>query len=91
MNEYMDHVFLGVANWLRDGGLVPMSLPDMTESFSYNPILINYTGSVDLTQGNLLDISDVSRVGDAFMGYDRLLLRIETGAALKSMNVSIFI
>lgn len=88
MNEYMDYVMLGVADWMRDGGVTPMYLPDLREGFSYQPLLIEYSGWCDLTNGKLLDIARVYRAGDCFMSYDRLLLRIEAVAALSEMSVS---
>lgn len=88
MNQYMDYVMEGVAAWLRAGGVTPFDLPDLREGFSYKPLLIEYSGWVDLSGGKLLDIENVYRHGDSFMSYDRLLLRIEVEAALTSINVS---
>lgn len=88
MNDYMDYVMFGVADWMRDGGVTPFDLPDLREGFSYKPLLIEYSGWVDLSNGRMLDIASVSRSGDCFMSYDRLLLRVEVEAALNELTVS---
>lgn len=85
----MDYVMSGVGNWMREGGVTPFDLPDLREGFSYKPLLIEYSGWVDLYNGILLDIDQVYRSGDSFMSYDRLLLGIEVDAALTSISVSL--
>lgn len=87
MNEYMDYVLLGVADWMRVGGVTPFDLPDLREGFSHKPLLIEYSGWVDLSKGVLHDIESVYRSGNTFMSYDRLLLRIEAEVALSSITV----
>lgn len=88
MNDYMDYVMAGVADWMRAGGVTPFELPDLREGFSYSPLLIEYSGWVDLTNGILHDIENVYRSGDSFMSYDRLLMRIEVDTALTAISVS---
>lgn len=88
MNDYLDVVMEGVADWMRDGGVTPFDLPDLREGFSYKPLLIEYSGWVDLNNGRMLDIARVARAGDCFMSYNRLLLSVEVEAALTEMTVS---
>lgn len=88
MNEYMEYVLDGVGDWMRAGGVTPFDLPDLREGFAYKPLLIEYSGWVDLSKGRLLDIEKVVRAGDCFMSYDRLLLRIDVEVALTTIKVS---
>lgn len=87
MNDYTDYVMVGVVDWMRSGGAVPFDLPDLREGFSYKPLLIEYSGWVDLSNGKFQDVEKVIRAGDCYMSYDRLLLRVEIGAALTAMTV----
>lgn len=88
MNDYLDVVMEGVADWMREGGVTPFDLPDLREGFSYKPLLIEYSGWVDMSNGRMLDIARVTRAGDCFMSYNRLLLSVEVEAALTEMTVS---
>lgn len=88
MNDYMEYILRDTADWMRKGGVVPFDLPDLREGFSYKPLLIEYSGWVDLSKGRLHDIERVVRGGDCFMSYDRMLMRIEANIALSSITVS---
>lgn len=87
MNDYMDYVMRGVGDWMRAGGVTPFDLPDLREGFSHKPLLIEYSGWVDLSNGKLQDIEQVYRSGNSYMSYNRLLLGINVNAALTAIKV----
>lgn len=60
MNDYADYVIIGFGPWFSEN-LEPMTLPDITESFEYNPLLITYQGELVLTNGVLFNLGDIVR------------------------------
>lgn len=72
MNDYADYVIVGLGPWFSEN-LEPMPLPDITEGFEYNPLLITYHGELVLTNGILFNLANIVR-SMYIVGYSTLKL-----------------
>lgn len=88
MNSYMDLVMIQVGPFILRNGWIPMDLPDFEEAIEHRVLLITYHGLLELWNGELTRLVSVGRHGNAFMTYDRKMLRIQMAAAVRQITVS---
>ncbi|PSN47753.1 hypothetical protein C0J52_04611 [Blattella germanica] len=69
LNNYFDDLVHNIRGWAANNGLDPLTLPDQIQEFSFQGIIIEWHGELDLTQGSLKDISTLDRRGDVLADY----------------------
>jgi len=73
IGELVDELLVECRKIIQDLNLDPVDIPDMNLGFSYKPLLITYHGELDLTEGNIADISTMYRSGDASLSLGNTL------------------
>ncbi|XP_065163346.1 uncharacterized protein [Atheta coriaria] len=74
INRIFDVILFELGMFMLNYGFDPLKLPDQVQTFSYKPLLVNYTGVLNLTKGVAYNVSDIQRNGDVQMKYlDRIL------------------
>ncbi|GJQ73595.1 hypothetical protein Trydic_g13940 [Trypoxylus dichotomus] len=69
INEDVDEILSTIAREILLGEGDPSVLPNWHVVFQYRPFLITYTGTLDLTIGQLQDLATVRRDGDATLTF----------------------
>ncbi|XP_015512007.1 mite allergen Der p 7 [Neodiprion lecontei] len=70
LNDYVDEVVETLQAYVSASSLEPLSIPNVTESFSVTHLLITLSGRLSLYDGEMTGLSSVKRYGDVNLGYD---------------------
>ncbi|KAK9754444.1 Group 7 allergen [Popillia japonica] len=65
INDQVDKILNQVSYSLLIESYDPVTLSDRNIEFTYKPLLVTYSGTLDLNKGQLQELSTVSRNGDA--------------------------
>ncbi|XP_013195347.2 uncharacterized protein LOC106138677 [Amyelois transitella] len=76
VNEYVDNTIHMLIPFMRENGLEPMELPEITEGFSVRPILITYSAYLTIHDGYMTGLVNVARSGDQTVNYFAKMLRV---------------
>ncbi|XP_018329316.1 uncharacterized protein LOC108739761 [Agrilus planipennis] len=87
INDYVDKLVANLNNFTSTRGLNELELPGISEQFSYKPVLITYTGVLNLTDGILSGISTIVRKGDVKITYDDKQLSILAPVGIRSLSI----
>ncbi|XP_046741593.1 mite allergen Der p 7-like isoform X1 [Diprion similis] len=77
LNDYVDTVIDNIQAYVSASDLEPLSIPNVTESFSVKELLITWSGRLSLYDGELTGLSSVKRYGDVNLGYDGQTLSLD--------------
>ncbi|PSN47749.1 hypothetical protein C0J52_04612 [Blattella germanica] len=86
VNNYFDDLVHNIRGWAANNGLDPLSLPDHIEAFSFQGIIIEWHGELDMTNGYLKDISTLDRRGDIIANYENKLLTITANIGFEDLK-----
>ncbi|XP_046476192.1 uncharacterized protein [Neodiprion pinetum] len=88
LNDYVDEVVANVQAFVSESSLEPLSIPNVTESFSVKPLLITYSGRLSLYDGEMTGLSSVKRYGDINLGYDGETLSFDANMGVDVATVA---
>ncbi|XP_046741595.1 uncharacterized protein LOC124408603 isoform X3 [Diprion similis] len=88
LNDYVDEVVGNLQTFISSSSLEPLSIPNVTESFSVKPLLITYSGRLSLYDGALTGLSSVKRYGDVNLGYDGETLSFDANMGVDTTAVA---
>ncbi|KAL0280184.1 UNVERIFIED_CONTAM: hypothetical protein PYX00_001556 [Menopon gallinae] len=76
INDYADRVLALVKPAMIKNGFDPFKVDNISRDFWFKPLLLNYTGHIDLKNGWLHGLSTIERFGDAKIKYEKKMLTI---------------
>ncbi|XP_031626110.1 uncharacterized protein LOC116342577 [Contarinia nasturtii] len=88
INELFDFALELLWSLVTKNGWDQTKLPDISEGFSYRPLLINYNAGVLMTNGMLWNIHKIARYGDTYMYLDRHKLKFSGNLLIEKVNFS---
>ncbi|KAK9754440.1 Group 7 allergen [Popillia japonica] len=68
LNAWADGIITPISEGILSGS-DPAPIASYRITFEYRPLLITYTGTLDLTRGSIQELSTVSRAGDVVLSY----------------------
>ncbi|XP_048514801.1 uncharacterized protein LOC125501826 [Athalia rosae] len=99
LNEYIDNVIGTLQEYIRSNNIEPVSITNITQSFSEKPLWITYSGRLSLFDGGVTGLVTLRRYGDvelvysnkvliftANLGVDRLMVNYNYQAKLLSIK-----
>ncbi|XP_055306913.1 uncharacterized protein LOC129571171 [Sitodiplosis mosellana] len=88
INELFDFALELLWALVTKNGWDQTKLPDISEGFSYRPLLINYNAGILMTNGMLWNIHKIARYGDTYMILDRHKLKFSGNLLIEKVNFS---
>ncbi|XP_067006417.1 mite allergen Der p 7 [Anabrus simplex] len=93
MNEYFDSLVTQLREFFKNNSLDPMVLPNVGQSFSFKDLLgVTWHGELELQEISVSGLSQLTRSGDATLGYNNKKLEIQVELGFDDIQLdSVFV